>query len=288
MFEGLSVALVTPFRNGAVDFEGFSKIIHRLLDGGVDGLVVAGCTGEAATLRPEERDDLIRTALDLAKGRAFVVAGTGSNDTGMSVDLTKRAERLGVDGAMLITPYYNKPGPEGMYRHYCAVAESTNLPIILYNVPSRTGVLLRPETVARLSKISNIVAVKEAAGSLDQVSQILSMCDITVLSGDDSLTLPMLSVGAKGVVSVAGHLVPGDLKAMLLAHEKGEVGRASEIHLKLWPVFKALFVETNPTPVKKALKVLGLCSDEVRLPLSPASDATEEVLRGVMSEMGIA
>jgi 4-hydroxy-tetrahydrodipicolinate synthase len=288
MFEGLSVALVTPFRNGAVDFEGFSKIIHRLLDGGVDGLVVAGCTGEAATLRPEERDDLIRTALDLGKGRAFVVAGTGSNDTRVSVDLTKRAERLGVDGAMLITPYYNKPGPEGMYRHYCAVAESTNLPIILYNVPSRTGVLLRPETVARLSKISNIVAVKEAAGSLDQVSQILSMCDITVLSGDDSLTLPMLSVGAKGVVSVAGHLVPGDLKAMLLAHEKGEVGRASEIHLKLWPVFKALFVETNPTPVKKALKVLGLCSDEVRLPLSPASDATEEVLRGVMSEMGIA
>lgn len=288
MFEGLSVALVTPFRNGAVDIEGFSKIIDRLLAGGVDGLVVAGCTGEAATLSSEERDDLIRTALDLAKGRAFVVAGTGSNDTRISIDLTKRAERLGVDGAMLITPYYNKPGPEGMYMHYSAVAESTNLPIILYNVPSRTGVLLRPETIARLSKISNIVAVKEAAGSLDQVSQILSTCDITVLSGDDSLTLPMLSVGAKGVVSVAGHLAPGDLKAMLLAYEAGEVERASEIHLKLWPVFKALFVETNPTPVKKALKVLGLCSDEVRLPLSPASEATEEVLRGAMSEVGIA
>ncbi len=288
MFEGLSVALVTPFKDGRVDIDAFSRIIERLLGGGVDGLVVAGCTGEAATLSMDERDELIKTALELAKGKAFVVAGTGSNDTKISMALTQRAEDLGADGAMLITPYYNKPGPEGMFRHYSAVAESTALPIVLYNVPSRTGVSLRPETVARLSEIHNIVAVKEAAGSLDQVSRILSLCDITVVSGDDSLTLPMLSVGAAGVVSVAGHLVPEDLKAMLRAHSEGDVKKAANIHLKLWPIFKALFVETNPTPVKKALHLLGLCEDEVRLPLSPASESTAQTLRDAMRKTGVA
>lgn len=282
MFEGLSVALVTPFKGGAVDIDGFSRVIERLLAGGVDGLVVAGCTGEAATLSAEERDELIRTAIDLAKGKAFVVAGTGSNDTKISIQFTKRAEKLGVDGAMLITPYYNKPGPEGMFRHYSAVAESTDLPIILYNVPSRTGISLSPETVARLSEIPQVVAIKEAAGSLDQVSQIRSLCDITVVSGDDSLTLPMLSVGAKGVVSVAGHIVPEDIKAMLAAFEAGDVKKATELHLKLWPVFKGLFVEVNPTPVKKALEILGLCTDEVRLPLSPVSEKSAGALRSML------
>jgi 4-hydroxy-tetrahydrodipicolinate synthase len=287
MFEGLSVALVTPFRNGAVDLEAFSRIIERLLKGGVDGLVVAGCTGEAATLSVEERDELIKTALDLAKGKAFVVAGTGSNDTKISIALTKRAEKLGVDGAMLITPYYNKPGPEGMFRHYSAVAEATDLPIILYNVPSRTGISLSPETVARLSEIPQVAAIKEAAGSLDQVSQIRKLCDITVVSGDDSLTLPMLSVGAKGVVSVAGHIAPEDLKAMLRAFEAGDVKRASELHLKLWPVFKGLFIEVNPTPVKKALQIQGLCTDEVRLPLYPASEKSGEALRDILQGLNL-
>ncbi len=287
MFEGLSVALVTPFEGGAVDVEAFSRIVETLLAGGVDGLVVAGCTGEAATLSLEERDELIRAALALAKGRAFVVAGTGSNDTKASIALTQRAEKLGADAAMLITPYYNKPGPEGLFRHYSAVAGATGLPIILYNVPSRTGVSLSPDTVARLSELKNVVAVKEAAGSLDQVSHILSLCDITVLSGDDSLTLPMLSVGAQGVVSVAAHLVPKQMKEMLGAHAAGDVKRAAEIHLKLWPLFKALFVETNPTPVKKALEILGLCRSEVRLPLWPATEASGESLRAAMRAVGI-
>jgi 4-hydroxy-tetrahydrodipicolinate synthase len=287
MFEGLSVALVTPFKGGAVDMDGFSRIIERLLAGGVDGLVVAGCTGEAATLSAEERDELLKTALDLARGKAFVVAGTGSNDTKISIDLTARAEKLGVDGAMLITPYYNKPGPEGMFRHYSAVAESTSLPIILYNVPSRTGISITPETVARLSEIPQIVAIKEAAGSLDQVSQIRKLCDITVVSGDDSLTLPMLAVGAKGVVSVAGHIVPEDIKAMLTAFEAGDVKKAIELHLKLWPVFKGLFIEVNPTPVKKALQLQGLCTDEVRLPLSPVSAKSGEALKEMLQGLNL-
>jgi 4-hydroxy-tetrahydrodipicolinate synthase len=287
MFEGLSVAVVTPFKSGAVDLEAFARILRHLLDGGVDGLVVCGCTGEAATLTVEERDDLLRTALELARGRAFVVAGTGTNNTATSIELTKRAEELGVDGAMLITPYYNKPGPEGMFRHYLSVADATGLPLILYNVPSRTGISLTPETVARLSQIEKVVAIKEAGGSLDQVSQIRSLCPLTVLSGDDSLTLPMLSVGAKGVVSVAGHVVPIYLKSMLKAYSQGETEKAAEIHLKLWPIFKALFLEVNPTPVKKALQILGLCSDEVRLPLWPASSKTAEVLEAALKELAL-
>lgn len=287
MFEGLSVALVTPFKNGAVDLDGYSRVIERLLTGGVDGLVVAGCTGEAATLSAEERDELIKTALALAKSKAFVVAGTGSNDTKISIELTRRAEKLGVDGAMLITPYYNKPGPEGMFRHYSAVAESTELPIILYNVPSRTGISLSPETVAKLCEIPQVVAIKEAAGSLDQVSQIRKLCDITVVSGDDSLTLPMLSVGARGVVSVAGHIVPEDLKAMLGAFEAGDNKKATELHLKLWPVFKGLFIEVNPTPVKKALQILGLCEEDVRLPLSPVSETSADALRDMLRGLGL-
>jgi 4-hydroxy-tetrahydrodipicolinate synthase len=287
MFEGLSVALVTPFKEGAVDVDAFSAVVDKLLAGGVDGLVVAGCTGEAATLSPEERDELIRAALALAKGRAFVVAGTGSNDTTASIALTQRAEKLGADGAMLITPYYNKPGQEGLFRHYSAVAGATGLPIILYNVPSRTGVSLGPDTVARLSELKNVVAVKEASGSLDQVTQILNACGVTVLSGDDSLTLPMLSVGARGVVSVAAHLVPADMKEMLGAYASGDVSRAAEIHLRLWPLFKTLFIETNPTPVKKALEILGLCRSEVRLPLWPATEATGTSLKRAMGAVGV-
>jgi 4-hydroxy-tetrahydrodipicolinate synthase len=287
MFEGLSVAVVTPFRNGAVDLEGFSSVVKHLLDGGADGLVVCGCTGEAAVLTVEEREELLRAALELARGRAFVVAGTGTNNTKTSIELTERAAALGVDGAMLITPYYNKPGPEGMFRHYSSVADATDLPLILYNVPSRTGISLSPELVARLSQIERVVAIKEAAGSLDQVSQIRSLCPLTVLSGDDSLTLPMLSVGAKGVVSVAGHIAPKQLKSMLAAHASGNVEEAAKIHLSLWPLFKGLFMEVNPTPVKKALVIMGLCGDEVRLPLAPVSDKTAAALEVMLKELGM-
>ena len=287
MFEGVSVAIVTPFRNGEVDLEAFSRIVNHLLEGGVDGLVVCGCTGEAATLTTEERDELWRAALELARGKAFVVAGTGTNNTKTSIELTERAAALGVDGAMLITPYYNKPGPDGMFKHYSSVADATDLPLILYNVPSRTGISLSPDLVARLSQIEKVVAIKEAGGSLDQVSQIRSLCPLTILSGDDSLTLPMLSVGAKGVVSVAGHVAPKKLKAMLDAHAAGRVEEAAKIHLELWPIFKGLFLEVNPTPVKKALEIMGLCGDEVRLPLSPVSAKTAQALEKMLKETGI-
>jgi 4-hydroxy-tetrahydrodipicolinate synthase len=274
MFEGLSVALVTPMREGRVDEEGLGRVIERCLAGGVDGLVPVGSTGEGATLTREERERVISIAVERAKGRAFVVAGTGTNDTAVSIENTRQAKRLGADGAMLVSPYYNKPTPEGLYRHFEAVARAVDIPIVAYNVPGRTGLLMKPETIARLATIPGVVAVKEAAGSLDQVSEIVATSPVTVLSGDDSLTLPMLAVGAKGVISVAGHLVPSRLKAMIERFARGDVEAARRIHLEVFPLVKALFVETNPGPVKHALAHLGLIRDELRLPLVPVGPAS--------------
>jgi len=279
MFKGLFVAMVTPFRNGKVDYGALETLTKRLADGGCDGLVPCGCTGEAATLGPEERRHVMRTVIDVASKRCVVVPGTGTNNTADSIKYSKVAEELGADGVMLITPYYNKPGPEGQYQHFKAVAEAVSLPVVLYNVPGRTGVNILPETVWRLSDIENIVAIKEASGSLDQVSQILSKCAITVLSGDDSLTLPMLSLGAAGVVSVAGNIVPELMKEMLDRFFKNDLEGCRKIHFELLPIFKALFLETNPAPVKKACELLGICSGELRLPLVPVKHETEEVLR---------
>ena len=224
--------------------------------------------------------------VEIVNKRIQVVAGTGSNNTEEALELTKHAKKAHCDGALMITPYYNKPTPEGQYRHYEKIAKAVDIPIVLYNVPSRTGISMLPQTVARLSKIDNIMAIKEASGSLDQVSQILSLCDITVLSGDDSLTLPMMAIGAKGVVSVAANLIPKEVADMVNYFLEGKLDKAMKLHYKMMPVFKALFIETNPIPVKASMGLIGLLTPEWRLPLCPPVDETTEKLKKVLKEYG--
>jgi 4-hydroxy-tetrahydrodipicolinate synthase len=286
MFKGLYVAMVTPFKAGKVDYEALVRLTRNLLDAGCDGLVPAGCTGEAATLSPDERREVMKTVIEVASRKCKIVPGTGTNNTADSIEYSRMAEELGADGVMLITPYYNKPGPEGQYRHFKAVADAVGIPVILYNVPGRTGVNMLPETVWRLAEVRNIAAIKEASGSLDQVSAILSRCGITVLSGDDSLTLPMLALGAKGVISVTGNVAPELMKQMLEKFFSGDIEGARQVHYKLLPVFKALFVETNPAPVKKACELLGTCSGELRLPLVPVTQETETLLKEELKRLG--
>ncbi len=280
MFEGLSVAMVTPFREGQVDREAVDRLITHLNDGGVDGFVPAGCTGEAATLDLAEREWLVRRCVERKRPGTFVLAGTGTNVTRSTCDLSRRAEEWGADGCLVITPYYNKPTQAGLIRHYEEVARATKLPIVLYNVPGRTGVKIEPDTIRRLAEIPNIVGVKEACGSIDQVSEICARSKITVLSGDDSLTLAMLAVGALGVVSVLGNIVPRPLAKMLDAFRRGEMEEARELHLALYPLMKALFIETNPGPIKHALFRRGMILEEYRLPLVPVGEkAAEEIDR---------
>ena len=286
MFKGLYVAMVTPFRAGKVDFEALVKLTGNLVDAGCDGLVPAGCTGEAATLSADERREVTRTVIEAAARRCKVVPGTGTNNTADSIKYSRMAEELGADGVMLITPYYNKPGPEGQYRHFKSVADAVGIPVVLYNVPGRTGVNVLPETVWRLAEVKNIRAIKEASGSLDQVSAILSRCGITVLSGDDSLTLPMLALGAKGVISVAGNVAPLQVRQMLDKFAGGDLEGARQVHYGLLPLFKALFAETNPAPVKKACELLGICSGELRLPMVPVTQETEALLKGALGKLG--
>lgn len=274
MFEGLSVALVTPFRDGRLDEAAVERLLEHLLSGGVRGLVPAGCTGEAATLELAEREWLVRTCVKAKRPGSFVLAGCGTNVTRTTCDLMRRAEEWGADGALVITPYYNKPTQAGLLRHYEEVARASALPIVLYNVPGRTGVKLEPDTIGRLADIPNIVGIKEACGSLDQVSELCAAARLTVLSGDDSLTLPMLAVGAKGVVSVAGNLFPSALAQMLEAHDRGDTKVAARIHLGLFPLFKGLFLETNPGPIKHTLARRGIIREEFRLPLVPVSEKT--------------
>ncbi len=267
MFEGSFVATVTPMKDGAVDEASLRKLLRIHRDSGTSGVVPAGCTGEAATLTFDERMRILDICLEEVGEAMPVIPGTGSNSTAETVRLTKAADDAGAAGALVITPYYNKPTPEGQYLHYRTVAEAVDIPIMLYNVPSRTGVNMLPETVARLFEIPNIVAIKEAAGSVDQVTAILGLCDITVLSGDDPLTLPMMAVGARGVVSVLANVLPGEIARMVAAHADDPVA-ARRLHQKLRPIMKALFVETNPGPVKYAMAELGLiASGELRLPL---------------------
>jgi len=288
MFEGTYVAMVTEFTGGRVDLDGVRSLARRLIAGGVNGLVPVGCTGEAATLSVEERADVIKAVLE-ARGdnkSVKVIPGTGTNATDSSVELTQAAADLGADGAMLITPYYNKPTQGGLIKHYQTVAEKVNIPIVLYNVPGRTGVNMLPDTVHELAAIDNIVAVKEASGNIDQVSRIVRSTSITVLSGDDSLTLPMMSVGARGVVSVAGNVAPGDMSDMVKSFLAGDAEGARRIHLRLLPLLHVLFVETNPGPVKAALKLMGAGSGELRLPLVPISGESESQVRAVLAGLG--
>ncbi len=270
MFRGSIVALVTPFKDDlSVDLDAYGRLIDFQIERGTHGIVPCGCTGEAATLSHDEQKQIIRFCIERVAGRVPVVAGTGSNNTREAIELTRYAKEVGADGALMITPYYNKPTKEGQIAHYRAVAEKVDIPIMLYNVPSRTGTNIEPQTVAEMSRIPNIVSIKEAGGSLDQVSSIRALCNINILSGDDSLTLPMMAVGASGVVSVAANVAPDRVAALCDEWDAGNVAAAQAIHYELMPLFKALFVQTNPLPVKAVLAHMGLIKNILRLPLTP-------------------
>lgn len=287
MFEGLIVAMVTPFRRGALDLEGTARLVDFMIDGGVQGLVVSGSTGEAATCSIEERRVLWKFVHEQAKKRVPVLAGTGTNNTAESIVLTGIAEELGLDGAMIVTPYYNKPQPRGQVEHFRAVARSTRLPLMLYNVPSRTGTNTMPETFEKLQDLPNVVAIKEASGSLDQASALKARTRITVLSGDDSLTLPMMAVGAAGVVSVAGNVAPAEMRALVDHARAGRYGDAEAIHRRLLPLIRALFIESNPAPAKFLLSAMKLAENELRLPLVPVEPANERVILDAAQAAGL-
>ncbi|MEW6273617.1 MAG: 4-hydroxy-tetrahydrodipicolinate synthase [Bacillota bacterium] len=287
-FGRVLTAMVTPFdKDMAVNYDLARKLARHLAESGSDGLVVAGTTGESPTLSKEEKIELFRVIVEEVGGQAIVLAGTGSYDTAGSVALTQAAEKVGVDGVMLVAPYYNKPSQEGLYQHFKTIAKSTNLPVLLYNIPGRTGVNMLPATVARLAEIDNIVAIKEAAGSMDQVSELRRLLPdhFAIYSGDDSLTLPMLSLGARGVVSVAAHVVGPRIKEMVNAFMAGNVTLATQIHMQLYPIFKGLFITTNPVPVKAALNMLGQQVGPPRLPLVEATPAEKESVKKVLSEL---
>jgi 4-hydroxy-tetrahydrodipicolinate synthase len=275
-FAGVTVALITPFVKGEIDFASLRRLVDWHIEQGTDCLAPVGTTGESPTLDHEEHERVIAAVVEQAKGRIKIMPGTGSNSTREAIRLTKFAHRAGADGALMVGPYYNKPTQEGYFRHFAAVADAVPLPIVLYNIPGRTGSNMLPETIARLAEIPTIVAVKEATGSLDQASHIASLCDLTLLSGDDSLTLPMMSIGGRGVVSVVGNIVPRDLKALVAAFDAGKTAEALQWHRKLFTLCRDLLgVATNPIPVKAALKLLGRDSGELRLPMCPLDAAGE-------------
>jgi len=289
MFTGIYVAIPTPFKDGKVDEESLRKHIDFLIEKGVDGIVPCGTTGESATLSFEEHERVISIAIEEAKGRVKVIAGTGSNNTLEAIELTEFARRAGADGALLITPYYNKPNQEGLYLHFRRIAESVDIPIVLYNVPGRTGVNMLPETVARLSEIENVVAIKEATGNPNVTSEIVNLTGgrITVLSGDDLTFLPLLSVGAKGVISVVANIIPERMKELFKAYTSKDVERAERLHREIFPLSKAMFIDTNPIPVKTALSMMGRMEKEFRLPLCPTTPENEERIRKALRDGGL-
>ncbi|MCI0460343.1 MAG: 4-hydroxy-tetrahydrodipicolinate synthase [Gemmataceae bacterium] len=287
-FAGLTVALITPFRDGEVDYERLRRLVDWHVEQGTDCLAPTGTTGESPTLDHEEHERVVAAVCERAAGRIKVMAGTGSNSTREAIRLTRAARRAGADGALMVGPYYNKPTQEGYYRHFAAVAEQVDLPIVLYNIPGRTGSNILPETVARLAKLPTVVAIKEATGSLDQASQIAALCDLTLLSGDDSLTLPLMSIGGRGVVSVVGNVVPRDLKALVQAFDSGRLEEARRWHHKLFPLCRDLLgAATNPIPIKTAMKLLGRDTGELRLPLCPMDSPAEARLRQLLRDYGL-
>lgn len=289
MFKGSIVAIVTPFKNGEVDEESLRELVEFQIENGTDGIVPCGTTGEASTLDYDEHDRVIEIVVHQAKKRVPVIAGTGSNSTKEAIEITEHAKRVGADGALLVTPYYNKPSQEGLYRHYKSVAEAVALPQILYNVPGRTGVNMLPQTVARLAEIPNIVGIKEATGSLQQASEIIALCGdkIDVLSGDDFVTFPLMACGGAGVISVTANIMPGEVAGMIDAFNADNLEEARRLHLMLLKISNAMFIETNPVPVKTALGLMGKCSDDVRLPLAPMSEANTAKLAGIMKEYNL-
>lgn len=285
--EGVFTALVTPFNDGSVDYAKIRELVSFQIEADIDGIVPVGTTGESPTLTVKEHLKVIQTVIEAAKGRCSVIAGTGANSTVEAIELTKEAKKLGADASLQVTPYYNKPTQEGLYKHFSVVAEEAGLPIVLYNIPGRSGVPIAVETIVRLNNLSNVIAVKEAGGSADRVSEILDACEITVLSGDDALTLPMMSVGGKGVISVASNLIPKEMKALTNAFLSGDAAKALEIHARNYKLFKNLFIETNPVPIKAAMAMKGMIEEEYRLPMCPMSDSNRAILEETLQNMGI-
>ena len=288
MFAGVTVALVTPFRDGEVDYQALRDSVDWQIEQGTPVLSPVGTTGECPTLSHDEHERVIATVVEQAAGRAKVMPGTGSNATSEAIRLTKFAAKVGADAALLVSPYYNRPTQEGLYAHFARIAEACDLPQVLYNVPSRTGRNVEVETIERLAKLGPIVAVKEASGSLDQVSDLICRTDLTILSGDDSLTLPMLAVGAEGVVSVAGNLVPRDVIGLVQAFQAGDLAEARRRHLKLFPLCRDLLgIASNPSPVKLALAMLGRGNGELRLPLLPPDERGKTALHASLVRYGL-
>ncbi len=287
-FAGLTVALVTPFRNGAVDDAALRKLVDYHVEQGTNCVSPVGTTGESPTLSHDEHEQVISIVCQQAAGRIKVMAGTGSNSTSEAIRLTRFAKKAGADAALMVAPYYNKPTQEGFYLHYKAVAEAVDIPIVLYNIPGRTAKNMEAETIARLGEIPNIVAVKESTGSMDQASQIIATSNLTVLSGDDSLTLPLMALGGRGVVSVVGNIVPQDVNAMIAAFDAGDINAARAQHQKLFPLCRDLLsMATNPIPIKAAMKILGRDSGELRLPMTPLSESQERELAETLRTYGL-
>ncbi len=289
MFGGAIVAIITPFRDGKVDENALRKLIDEQIAAGTDGIAPCGTTGESTTLSHEEHDRVIEITIDAVRKRVPVIAGTGSNSTAEALRLTRHAWEAGADGALVVCPYYNRPTQEGLYQHYRTIAEEVPIPVIIYNIPGRTGVNLLPETLAKLAKIPNIVGVKEASGSLKQMSDVIQLCgpDFDVLSGDDIFTLALMAIGGKGVISVISNVVPQDMAAMVDAFAAGDLVKARLLHYKMSPLIDALFIETNPTPVKAALAMMGTIEYELRLPLCRMTAKNEEALKKVMQNYGL-
>lgn len=284
MFEGAITAMVTPFRNGKVDADQLRKNVEFQIKQGINALVPTGTTGESPTLSHEEHKQVIEVVVEAVDGRVPVIAGTGSNSTSEAIALTKHAASVGVNGSLQVSPYYNKPTQAGLYAHFMAIADAVDIPLVLYNIPGRCGVTITPQTVARLAEHDNIVAVKEATGSLDMASEIASLCEITILSGDDSLTLPLASVGGRGVISVLSNIIPATIRELTDACLSGDLETARTLHLKNFPLFKGMFTETNPIPVKTAMAMLEMDNGEMRLPLTPMSEPNRVRLEALLKE----
>ena len=289
-FQGSFVAMVTPFRNGKVDEAKLRDLVELHVTHGTDGLIPCGTTGESPTLNHDEHHRVVEIVIEAARGRIRVIAGTGSNSTAEAIDMTKHAERAGAAGALVVNPYYNKPTQEGLYRHFRAIAESVAIPVLLYNIQSRTAINVETDTLARLARdVKNIVGVKEASGSLDQMSQVIAACgpDFSVLSGDDNITLPLLAIGGSGVVSVIANIVPRETAELVHAALDGDWKRARELHYRLFPLARAAFLETNPIPIKEAMAMAGMLEPEFRLPMCRMSDANREKLRAILTPYGL-
>ncbi len=288
-FQGSIVAMVTPFRDGKVDEAKIRELVEFHVTNGTHAIVPCGTTGESPTLNHEEHKKVVEVTIQAVAGRVPVVAGTGSNSTAEAIELTAHAKKAGADGVLMVCPYYNKPTQKGLIAHYKAVAQVVDIPIILYNIPGRTGVNMLPETVATLAELPNIVGIKEASGSLEQMTEVIHLCGdrLTVVSGDDTLTLPLMAVGGKGVISVIANILPKDSAEMTNAALNGDWKRAKELHLRMFPLLKAMFYETNPIPVKTAMQLLGRLNGELRLPLAPMSEANRDKLVKALKDYGL-